>query len=556
MNRVPDLHHGHLWRRLVMPWQFWMASGITMAIAGLVIYQSINRPYDIVPDQDLLWLSEALRLYRGAPTTYIDHPGALWTLVDLFNLHFSQRLGLIHYTIGQGINIADADTIVRIARAENILVSSLTLISLWPIARWIGLDRNRSMIWIILLSTSTGFLWSLVQIRHEMASILFASLFLSLCHCSQQLGSSKKYWMSLAAWILAIASLMLAMYCKIQIILIFPIIITSLIAIQPDTLRKVMQQSPVRLIRSNLVESSVATVSLAATIALVTRYTSEQGYPLDPRSIGFWIILNLTLSTVGLTFASYPNQGKRKNPRAIVQTIRNCILIISPVTLQLSFAAILFRGSWTAGWSGTVFRAPTEIFGGRGLYYSGGNEAVKNGLRIESVAQSLSLRLQETFALPSSITLLLFSIIIATIMIYFFLEYQQLQSTQGLHQRHQREPSLGILLTLLAVAGSILANSARNQNFYAIYIAIPSIFIALFLVSWQIKMLSLQRIIRAASLLLILAAALRSSSNIFELSPFTAFDHHGTLCYGQQMDIEMRQTSIGQCRNFKLEMKR
>lgn len=526
-----------------------------MAIAGLVTYQSINRPYDIVPDQDLLWLSEALRLYRGAPTTYIDHPGALWTLVDLFNLHFCQHFGLIHYTIGQGINIADADTVVRITRAENIVVSSLTLISLWPIARWIGLDRNRSMIWIILLSTSSGFLWSLVQIRHEMASILFASLFLSLSHCTQQIDSSKKYWTSIAVWILAIASLMLAMYCKIQIILIFPIIIASLIAIQPEALRRVLRQSPGRLVRSNPVESSVAVVSLIATIALVTRYTSEQGYALDPRSIGFWITLNLTLSTVGLTFASYPNQGKCKNLRTIGLTIKNCILILLPVTLELLFAAFLFRGSWTAGWSGTVFRAPTEIFGGRGLYYSGGNEAVKNGLRIESIAQSLSLRLQETFAIPSSITLLLFSIIVATIMVYFFLKYQQLRSAQSLQQRHSREPSPGILITILSVAGSILANSARNQNFYAIYIAMPSIFIALLLFSWQINTLSLQRIIRTASLILIFTAALRSSWNLLELDTFTTFNHHGTLCYGQQMDIEMRQTSIGQCQNFKLEMK-
>lgn len=361
--------------------------------------------------------------------------------------------------------------------------------------------------------------------------------------------------MSLLAWILAIASIMLAMYCKIQIILIFPIIIISLIAIQPGTFRRITRQSAGRLICSNPVESTVAAISLTATIALVTRYTSEQGYALDPRSAGFWIILNSTLSTAGLILASYPNQGQRENPRALLPTIRNCILIISPVTLQLFFAAILFRGSWTAGWSGTVFRAPTEIFGSRGLYYSGGNEAVKNGLRLESVSQSLSHRLDETFALPSSITLLLFSVIAATIVVYFFLEYQHLQSTQKLQERHSHKPSPGILLALLAVAASILANSARNQNFYAIYIAMPSIFIVLFLVSWPLNTLSLQRIIRTISLLLILAAALRSSWNIFELDSFTAFDHYGTLCYGQHMDIEMRQTSIGQCQNFKLEVK-
>ena len=34
---------------------------------------AIDRPYDSVPDQDLLWLSESLRLFRAAPPTFLDH---------------------------------------------------------------------------------------------------------------------------------------------------------------------------------------------------------------------------------------------------------------------------------------------------------------------------------------------------------------------------------------------------------------------------------------------------------------------------------------------------
>jgi hypothetical protein len=542
-----------------MPWQFWVAAGVAIGICSLVLSQSIGRPYDAVPDQDLLWLSEALRLYRGAETTYTDHPGALWTLVNLTNLHLLQGVGVIQYEIGQGISINEATTLLRVARTENCLLCALTMISLWPIARWIGLDRNRSMIGIILVSTSSGLLLSLVQIRHEIASIFFASTFLSLSNVSSELYKQQRPWQGLAFWIMAIGSIMLSMYCKIQIILALPIITAAFLAIHTKSIVNcpININSLKDLVRRNLFESIAAVLSLSGSLILVIRFTSEQGYPFDPRSIGFWLGVNISLMVASIIYISKKTEDQHFRNNKYNQVINTCILLGAPGLVQLMFAGVFFRGGWTAGWSGAVFRSPTEIFGDRGLYYSGGTEAVKKGLNLSSIYQSLDLRLEDTFSLPGWTSLVLMLVIYAA-----FLATALNLSNRSRHPEDVgKKPSakkryFDIFLALTAAGLTILANSARNQNFYAIYVAVPAVFVLLLLLNRRCSCLPfLQSATRLSALILISTAALRSASNLSDYRQYSSFDHHGTLCYGQQMDIEMRQTSIGRCANFKMEMK-
>ena len=80
----------------------------------------IERPYDAIPDQDLLWASEALRLLRGVAPSYADHPGALWTLTYIFNIKIAQ---LFHNgtTLDQSGSITKdgISHIITLARIEN-----------------------------------------------------------------------------------------------------------------------------------------------------------------------------------------------------------------------------------------------------------------------------------------------------------------------------------------------------------------------------------------------------------------------------------------------------
>ena len=543
-------------RRFFVPWQFWIAAGFVLLMSGWILIRSIHRPYDSVPDQDLLWLSEALRLYRGAQTTYIDHPGALWTLMYLVNLYILQSLGAIHYTVGEGIGVNDAGTLIRMARAENSLLCAVTLISLWPISRWLGVNKNQTMLWIIILSCSSGFLWGMVQVRHEMASILFASLFLLLSKAALKMHAYRPSWGKLVFWSAAISSLMLSMYCKIQIIFAFPILIIALLPTSSITKgEQVKRQYFYIFNRLGSIEALSLSASFLITIGIVGRYTAEQGYAFDLRSVGFWLCLNAFLSIWGLVHLRESAYSDKSNKSHIAIVAQNSIILCLPVFIELFFAAVVFRGGWTAGWSGTVFRAPTELFGGRGLYYSGGNEAIRNGLDLSSLLKSLSNRLEETYFLPSAVIILLFAVIA------LLLSLKYLRNTPGVDhvgqsncKHYGRVGSFNGLLAMGAICLTVTANSARDQNFYAIYIAIPTLLVISFLNSQRNSRMS-NTAIQLASLALCAAAITRAAVNLHDVSRFTTFNHHGTLCYGQQMDIEMRLTSIGQCPNFKAEMK-
>ena len=542
-------------RRFFLPWQFWIATGFVLLMSGWVLIRSIHRPYDTVPDQDLLWLSEALRLYRGAQTTYIDHPGALWTLMNLANVDILQKIGGIHYTIGDGISIVDASRLIGVSRAENSLFCAATLISLWPIARWLGANKNQTMLWIIILSCSSGYFWSLVQIRHEMASILFASLFLLLSKYASKKSAKSSRWRKLAIWAAAIASLISSMYCKIQIMFAFPIILCALLSDSPTVKdRHFRHQLFFGFRQLSRIETITFFTSLLITAGIIGRYTREQGYAFDIRSVAFWLALNTFLSLWGLGSIGESTDSNKGNKYNNLRVARNSFILGLPALIELSFAAAIFRGGWTAGWSGTVFRAPTELLGGRGLYYSGGNEAVKNGLSLNSVLNSLSLRLEETYFLPSLVTILLFGVI-ALIALTLLRNTSNINLSGEAALRHSSQAHyLNLLIAMAATGLTVIANSARDQNFYAIYISIPTLLIACILSS-QRKLQTVNPAIKFIALVLCASAITRAALNLSDLSRFTTFDHHSTLCYGQQMDIEMRHTSVGQCPNFEDEMK-
>ena len=63
-----------------------LAPSVLVGLAGL------HRPYDAIPDQDMLWASEALRLLRGVAPSYADHPGIFWTLTYTVNSRILENL--------------------------------------------------------------------------------------------------------------------------------------------------------------------------------------------------------------------------------------------------------------------------------------------------------------------------------------------------------------------------------------------------------------------------------------------------------------------------------
>ena len=69
----------------------------------VVALLALARPYDAVPDQDLIWLSDALKLYRDQSPRYMDHPGAIG-LYDIFQNKFFGAGGLVFWVLSQGVD--------------------------------------------------------------------------------------------------------------------------------------------------------------------------------------------------------------------------------------------------------------------------------------------------------------------------------------------------------------------------------------------------------------------------------------------------------------------
>ena len=116
---------------------------------------------------------------------------------------------------------------------------------------------------------------------------------------------------------------------------------------------------------------------------------------------------------------------------------------------------------------------------------------------------------------------------------------------------------LALFMAAIAITVCVAANSARGQNFYAIYMSTP-IVLFLFLLAFPPAPFNKTlgwKIAKILAQLILLAAALRSISNLLEIQKYTSLSMPAKLCFGQQMDKEMRATSIGQCENFNIEQK-
>ena len=101
------------------------------AIPSLLVgWLGLNRPYFSTPDQDFLWVSQSIRLFKGLGPSYADHPGAYWPLSFLVKFFIFSK-SLVSEFIDQHGAISEEiiDKIIHLSRIENALITaSLPLI--------------------------------------------------------------------------------------------------------------------------------------------------------------------------------------------------------------------------------------------------------------------------------------------------------------------------------------------------------------------------------------------------------------------------------------------
>ena len=152
-----------------------LAPSLLVGLAGL------HRPYDAIPDQDMLWASEALRLLRGVAPSYADHPGIFWTLTYTVNSRILENLlGLQLLDQAGNILPAGLNTITALARIENALLVGLCSALTYPLALLLSIRKPLAIAACLILSLSSATLVAVSEIRHEAISALFLMAFI-LC---------------------------------------------------------------------------------------------------------------------------------------------------------------------------------------------------------------------------------------------------------------------------------------------------------------------------------------------------------------------------------------
>ena len=141
---------------------------IVVGLAGL------SRPYDAIPDQDLLWASEALRLIRGVAPSYADHPGAFWTLIYKANIWIAQSLGNTEILDNAlAITPEGIQSIIRMARVENAVLAGLCAYLVFPSSLAVGIRGWLAASLAAVCGSSSAALVGVSEIRHEIISVAF-----------------------------------------------------------------------------------------------------------------------------------------------------------------------------------------------------------------------------------------------------------------------------------------------------------------------------------------------------------------------------------------------
>ena len=484
-----------------------------------VCYLGIDRPYDAIPDQDLLWASEALRILRGVAPSYADHPGALWTLIYTFNIKAVQAL---HNTaiLDELGNISEIGTrrIIGIARIENALLcgtcaylvyqTSLTLRG----GKWLSLATG------LLTSTSGALLIGVSEIRHEIASIAFILLSI-ICYqkALSSIGTQRKIFAALATLAPIVAA-----FCKNQVLILTPLLAasTAYIYFQEKRVDNKQMQIPLPLNRR-----------LAATwggYAALTWFIVAAP-DIDLINLPFWVTINLTLVAI-LSTAIQEDFNPKFTQKAF----------LANGLIQIAIFKILSPGWWRQAITGF----PSWMF-----RYANSAEDPNTNL-FGQILQGGSLYLSHSFPPQSISSIAIVTSVFASIaLIYEFL------------RRKAKGPGLDNALNSLGWLSSavvIIILSQRIAPRYEAYFYIPYILLAAknlgFIThftygSWTSRMCA--RSLQLTSAIIIFSSACGSAKNLGNLQSFVnPGQGRDFLCIWHHMDKSMKNTSAGTCAEF------
>ena len=502
---------------------FWFTACIALGSGLLIATLGLDRPYDAIPDQDLLWLREALLMHQGKAPGYPDHPGIFWQVLYTLKLKWLSLSNPLRF--GAGIPIApdDANLIIRWARLENGILAGLTSLLLWPTLRQLGIQRWLTAISVITCCLCLGNLESAVQIRNELSSTFFLLAYLNIALLLPNLKSGPYCRAARAA---AMACFLIAAYCKVQILILTPFVFVLILGRQylnTDEENISRRVGPLSLQNLKAIAASLILGSgiwLIAVSGPVFASLNRFQHVRTEFDLPFWTATNALL--ILTTRAS-------SSERNAVKTTWRVGLLYGAVTLLIS--RVLAYPVWTA----QVFSFPSNALG-----FSGGDN------RLVLLQEGIYKYLSDLFISSPSITLL----VIAGLAISLL--------TQAIRSR-QKPTALKAtwLLCLLGLCCSIwMANAMRPRGFYELYLIIPAlILLTLCISTWRTS--SKRSMTAVFAITLIGLSLIQSVANVLLVPQIAQMTQpRQYLCFEQAFDQALSRTSIATCANYGDYIKR
>ncbi len=502
---------------------------ISFTFPSLIVgWLGLSRPYFSNPDQDFIWVSQSIRLFKGLGPSYADHPGAYWPLSFLFKFFIFSRGLVSEYIDQQGaLSVEIIDKLIHISRIENSLITASLPLIFFLILKQLEVDKKTIILTTYIFCLSSATLNLVSAIRHENIGIFFMFLYILLT--IKDINKSKNFYLFNYRAVINSLFFYASIFCKQQILLLSPLIFSLILYVVKIKDQEYYKKLKNIIKRENIIYLLFCFFLLGLPWIIIS---VEEFYTFGPIyfvNLPFWSYINagLVLSMI----ISAKERIKRS-------TFLKYFFLLTPIQILIFeiFAPNVWRRSITA--------FPSLLFKFTSLY--DGN--INLFIRLKDFI-SYTKKYSISFSWPNN----LFFLIILLLIIYFFTRLFKFFTRKG--NFSLLDYCFFNILILTAIF------SLRQQPFYQIYFFIP---ILILLSLGFSKNLSKKNNLRENFLtnnflflsisIILISFSIRSTSNIFYLNRFvSAPQSQELLCASQILEYSLKNSPAGTCDRFEDE---
>ena len=502
---------------------------IFFAIPSLIVgWLGLNRPYYSSPDQDLLWISQSIRLFKGLGPSYADHPGAYWPVSFLIKFFIFSRNSVSEFIDQYGaVPVEIIDKIIHLSRIENSFITASLPLIFFLLLKELEVDKKTSILTTYTLCLSTATLNLVSDIRHENIGIFFMFLYLLLT--SKELNKGKNIFsINIKAFINNLF-FYASIFSKQQILLLSPLIflfILNVLKIKDPEYYKKLET----LKKRNNISNILLFFFLSGTPWILV--SIEEFYKFGVIffvNLPFWSFIN-----AGLIFSMIIS-AKEKIKKSV---------FLKYLFLQTLIQILVFEIAAPNVWRRSITAFPSFLF----PFSSISNGNIDLFIRLKDFI-NLTKKYSINLAWPGNLVFLIMFLFI----IYFTIRLILILISKG--DFSLLDYSVFSLLILTVIL------SLRQQSFYQIYFFVPILILLSlgysnnFLRRNNIKdKFLMHNFLFLITSILLLSFSIKSTINIFNLNKFVSIPQsRELLCDSQTLDYSLKNTPAGSCDFFEKE---